>query len=190
TQNYQGHRMTTVEASPHSVKRLIPAGTYLVRTAQPLGDLIVYLLEPQSEDGLTTWNFFDDGLAEGKDFPVLRLPHSVPITVCKVRPLPEDRTFNKPIAFDPEGHPPISFAGSPVTGLIWLDDGEHLLQTKAGRLYEVEAATGRAELFDKSGGSSRAGSAPTARARLPRARGRGSDLKMNPDRSGTLVTRD
>jgi hypothetical protein len=33
----------------------------------------VILLEPQCEDGLTTWNFFDAGLAEGKDFPVLRV---------------------------------------------------------------------------------------------------------------------
>jgi len=35
------------------------AGTYLVRTSQKLGSLIVYLLEPQSEDCLLKWNFFD-----------------------------------------------------------------------------------------------------------------------------------
>jgi hypothetical protein len=28
--------------------------------AQPLGNLAFYLLEPQSDDGLVTWNFFDD----------------------------------------------------------------------------------------------------------------------------------
>jgi hypothetical protein len=36
------------------------------------------LLEPESEDGLTTWNFLDDGLGESKEgephfFPVLRI---------------------------------------------------------------------------------------------------------------------
>jgi hypothetical protein len=36
-----------------------PAGTVVVRTAQPLGSLIAYLLEPQSNDGLMTWNYFD-----------------------------------------------------------------------------------------------------------------------------------
>ena len=36
-----------------------PAGTIVVRTAQPLGNLIAYLLEPQSNDGLVFWNFFD-----------------------------------------------------------------------------------------------------------------------------------
>ena len=36
-----------------------PAGTIVVRTAQPLGNLVVYLLEPQSNDGMVVWNFFD-----------------------------------------------------------------------------------------------------------------------------------
>jgi hypothetical protein len=30
-----------------------------VRTAQPLANVAAYLLEPQSNDGLVTWNFFD-----------------------------------------------------------------------------------------------------------------------------------
>jgi hypothetical protein len=36
-----------------------PSGTLVIRTAQPLGNLIAYLLEPQSNDGLVVWNFFD-----------------------------------------------------------------------------------------------------------------------------------
>ncbi len=48
----------------------------MVPTAQPLGDLAVYLLEPRSEDGLATWNFFDAELTVGGDFPVLRLPRA------------------------------------------------------------------------------------------------------------------
>ena len=39
--------------------RMVPAGTLVVKTAQPLGTLAVVLLEPRSEDGLATWNFFD-----------------------------------------------------------------------------------------------------------------------------------
>jgi hypothetical protein len=54
----------------------VPAGTVVVRTAQPLGMLAGYLLEPRSEDGLTTWNFFDAGLAENASFPVMRLPQA------------------------------------------------------------------------------------------------------------------
>ena len=36
-----------------------PAGTIVVRTGQPLGALAAYLLEPESDDGLAVWNFFD-----------------------------------------------------------------------------------------------------------------------------------
>ena len=32
-----------------------------------------YLLEPESDDGLTTWNFLDTGLAVGRTHPVRRL---------------------------------------------------------------------------------------------------------------------
>ncbi len=49
---------------------MVPAGTLVVRTAQPLGTLAVYLLEPRSEDGLAAWNFFDADLKAGGDFPV------------------------------------------------------------------------------------------------------------------------
>jgi hypothetical protein len=35
--------------------------------------LAMYLLEPESDDGLVTWNFFDRSLTPGAEFPVLRL---------------------------------------------------------------------------------------------------------------------
>jgi hypothetical protein len=37
------------------------------------GALIVYLLEPESDDGLSTWNFFDTRLQKGSRFPVKRI---------------------------------------------------------------------------------------------------------------------
>ena len=70
---------------------MVPAGTLVVRTAQPLGTLAVYLLEPRSEDGLATWNFFDAGLKPGGDFPVLRLPKPVPISLTAAEPLARER---------------------------------------------------------------------------------------------------
>src|SRR5438552_2257010 len=69
---FQKHQSVTVEVKPRTVKQKLPAGTLIVKTAQPLGILAAYLLEPQAEDGLTTWNFFDKGLLPGKDFPVVR----------------------------------------------------------------------------------------------------------------------
>ncbi len=74
---YEGHVLNTVETSKRSETRTMPSGTLVIRTAQPLGTLAAFLLEPQSEDGLCSWNFFDAALAEGEDFPVLRLPRRV-----------------------------------------------------------------------------------------------------------------
>ncbi|SDC71852.1 M14 family metallopeptidase [Williamwhitmania taraxaci] len=55
----QGHYTET--AVGHFVKETkeFPAGSYLVRTSQPLGYLVSYLMEPQSDDGLLFWNYFD-----------------------------------------------------------------------------------------------------------------------------------
>ncbi len=55
----QGHYTNTLSGT-YLVKTIdLPAGTIIVRTAQPLANVAAYLLEPQSNDGLVTWNFFD-----------------------------------------------------------------------------------------------------------------------------------
>lgn len=70
---FQGHREVRVEGRWRTVERVAPPGSFLVSTAQPLGALAVFLLEPESEDGLTTWNVFDPFLRPGEEHPVLRL---------------------------------------------------------------------------------------------------------------------
>lgn len=54
----------TVEAS---------AGDWLVPMDQPLAHVAIYLLEPESDDGLVRWGWFDQ-LAPGDVYPVRRLP--------------------------------------------------------------------------------------------------------------------
>lgn len=63
-----------LQVEPGRVRRKFEAGTYLVRLAQPQGNLIVYLLEPESDDGLGTWGFFDEHIMIGSEFPAVRLP--------------------------------------------------------------------------------------------------------------------
>jgi hypothetical protein len=75
---FQGHWMDQVKGDYASEKREFPAGTYLVAAAQPLGNLAAYLLEPQSDDGLLVWNFFDRYLVpqwsrELQTYPVYKL---------------------------------------------------------------------------------------------------------------------
>ena len=52
------------------------AGTLVVPTAQRLGNLVVYLLEPESDDGLARWEFFESAIEIGQPFPVFRVPSS------------------------------------------------------------------------------------------------------------------
>jgi dipeptidyl-peptidase-4 len=59
--------------------RTLPAGGYIVRAGQPYGLLVFYLLEPQSEDGLAQWSFFDNILTAHNDFPITRV--TKPMTV-------------------------------------------------------------------------------------------------------------
>jgi hypothetical protein len=71
--DFQGVRGVLVEATPRRTATTIGGGWNIVRLGQPLGTLAVYLLEPESDDGLTHWGFFDDALQPGNDFPILRV---------------------------------------------------------------------------------------------------------------------
>lgn len=82
---FQGHFEMTITGKYETEKTNFPVGTILVRTSQPLGRLVFYLLEPESEDGLVTWNFFDNYLAVGKLFPVLKLMQNQNIPSRKIK---------------------------------------------------------------------------------------------------------
>lgn len=70
---FQQHNEAKLAGPWRRELREFPAGTFRVSTRQPLGRLAFYLLEPESDDGLVTWNFFDDVLASlPADFPVYR----------------------------------------------------------------------------------------------------------------------
>ncbi|MFT5299609.1 MAG: dipeptidyl-peptidase-4 [Mariniblastus sp.] len=76
---FQKHKMVRVAANRDLTEIEVPAGTYIVRTSQPLGRWISYMLESESDDGFAFWNFFDADLEEGKVFPVMRVPNPIEI---------------------------------------------------------------------------------------------------------------
>lgn len=57
---FEGHNMAMVEGEFKESTKMANEGDFLVDMAQPLTNLIFYMLEPQSDDGLVTWNFFDE----------------------------------------------------------------------------------------------------------------------------------
>ena len=71
---FQGHHEVRLEGRWTNAVRDLPAGSFVVSTAQPQGVVAFYLLEPESDDGLVTWNVFDAALAPGGTFPVVRVP--------------------------------------------------------------------------------------------------------------------
>jgi hypothetical protein len=72
---FQGHREVRLAGRWRATSVPVAAqAPYLVDMHQPLALLAAYLLDPQSEDGFTTWNFFDAALAVGRPHPVLRFP--------------------------------------------------------------------------------------------------------------------
>lgn len=75
---YQGHYLNSVKGKYHLEKKEFPEGTLFIATAQPLANVAAYLLEPESDDGLLVWNFFDRYLVsqwrrELQTYPVYRL---------------------------------------------------------------------------------------------------------------------
>jgi hypothetical protein len=82
---FQGHQEVRLEGAWRTERRALGAGTWLVPADQPLALLALELLDPQSDDGLATWNVFDAALRVGGDFPVARLSAPVGGRVRKDR---------------------------------------------------------------------------------------------------------
>jgi hypothetical protein len=76
---FEGHFMARVTGKYIQKTKIFKKGDYWVDMAQPLTNLAFYMLEPQSDDGLVTWNFFDDYLkklgVENKsvEYPVFKV---------------------------------------------------------------------------------------------------------------------
>jgi dipeptidyl-peptidase 4 len=99
---FQGHYLkgVTVERSTEAVS--VPAGAYYVSTAQSRGNLIAYLMEPETDDNLITWGFADhllrvtptgtdqgDRPARAQRVPMMRMVREQPLPLMEVVPFNE-----------------------------------------------------------------------------------------------------
>lgn len=75
---FEKHNMASLEGEFKPASKRFRKGDYWIDLAQPLANLIFYMLEPQSDDGLVTWNFFDqyfqdNGISEKPvEYPIFK----------------------------------------------------------------------------------------------------------------------
>jgi hypothetical protein len=56
---FEGHHSLTYDIAPVIEPMTFPAGSLVIDVAQPLGRVVVHLLEPAAPDALVRWGFFD-----------------------------------------------------------------------------------------------------------------------------------
>jgi len=78
---YQGHRLREVWGAWEDRQVTFAEGAVVVPVRQPLGRLIVLLLEPMSDDGFLAWNLLDQAMEESETYPIVRI-HELPGSEC------------------------------------------------------------------------------------------------------------
>jgi hypothetical protein len=70
---FQGHHAVRLSGTNHLEQLTLAVGGLQVPTAQPLARVVTQLLDPESNDGIVTWNGLDAWLAPGKPVPIYRV---------------------------------------------------------------------------------------------------------------------
>ncbi len=85
---FQGHYLKSVMGVEKTTQKVaVPAGWYYVSTAQSKGNLISYLLEPETNDNLITWGYTDNVLRVGNQkqrVPMMREVREQPKRMLEV----------------------------------------------------------------------------------------------------------
>lgn len=138
---FQGHKMRSVEVEKSTGKAVL-SGELIVSVRQPLGILASYLLEPESDDSLVKWNFFDPDIQVGATYPVRRITSE--IETESLVPL-EGSLASEQISLEHLFEPgkSVAYGGETIRGAKWLkDSNEYVITGGYGRTYAVDAATG------------------------------------------------
>jgi hypothetical protein len=85
----QGHYTNTIKGNFIHDTIEFQSGTVVVRMSQPLANVVAYLLEPQSNDGLMTWNYLDRYLVPQwgsgyNPYPVYKVLNKVDIKTVEI----------------------------------------------------------------------------------------------------------
>ena len=139
---FQKHKMVSLDGE-WSVQEIdIHPGDYFIPSSQPLGRLAAYLLEPESNDGLVTWNFFDSAIEVEDVFPVKALPNKVDLKVKSISQVTSSAKLSLTKLYGELGK--VNFDGSSPKLLKWVSDTQYKT-TWNGREILVDAETGNLE---------------------------------------------
>ncbi len=89
--SFQKHHESKLTVTEKATTIKLPAGTFIVSTHQPEAGLIFYLLEPESDDGLAVWNYFDADIEtqlasnSAAIYPVYRLSNEPKVSKVSVQ---------------------------------------------------------------------------------------------------------
>ncbi|MCH2182502.1 MAG: DPP IV N-terminal domain-containing protein [Mariniblastus sp.] len=147
---FQRHKMVQLETERQREEREIPEGTLIVPMDQPLAKLAGYLLESESDDGLVVWNFFDDDLQVGAEYPVMRLPSPTKLVSEPIDDVMPTGKIDLDTIHGPNKVVP------PVRAPQWVN-GNQLETESFGRKLLMDAETGA---ISRGGGRSLRGVAP------------------------------
>lgn len=89
-QPFQNVRLATANGSFTALPTVAHPGSYLVRTAQPLGILAFSLLEPESTDGVLAWRKMASELAAGSRYPIVKVMTPVRASTVRVQAAPSE----------------------------------------------------------------------------------------------------
>ena len=70
---FQGHQEARLKGTFDKAQLTVREGSLFIPANQPLARLAFYLLEPESDDGLVTWNIIEEGLGPGQTYPIYRV---------------------------------------------------------------------------------------------------------------------
>ena len=70
---FQGHNEARLRGSYDKAQLTVESGSLFIPSNQPLARLAFYLIEPESDDGLVTWNILEEGLSPGLTYPIYRV---------------------------------------------------------------------------------------------------------------------
>jgi murein tripeptide amidase MpaA len=113
---FEGRFLTTVTAEPIVERRVFPAGSVVVPTAQPLAKVAISLLEPEAPDSLIVWSFFSAIFEEkeyGEDYILEKLARDMVSKQPEVAEEFQKRLADPSFAADPRGRLEFFYQRSP-----------------------------------------------------------------------------